>query len=65
MSYVLDVVRDASSNADLETLIVHEGSLNRGFKPDVIEYDVMVPKGTSRINLETKNTTPGGTGQCS
>ncbi len=58
VAYVLNVVRDASTNADLETLIVHEGSLNRGFKPDVIEYDVMVPKGTSRINLETATQHP-------
>ena len=59
--YTLNVTRDVSTNADLSYLVVHEGALSREFVPYVLEYNVKVPSGTRRLNIEAAVADPFAT----
>lgn len=50
--YELKITRDASDNADLKHLIVHEGALSRPFNGGVLAYSVKVPHGTTEVTVE-------------
>lgn len=52
MVYELQITRDASDNADLKHLIVHEGALSRPFNAGVLSYIVNVPAGTTEVTVE-------------
>ncbi|NLJ17500.1 cadherin-like beta sandwich domain-containing protein [Globicatella sulfidifaciens] len=58
MTYTINVIRDVSKNADLSYLVVHEGALNRKFESNILEYDIKVPYGTKRLNIEASVVDP-------
>ena len=58
MTYTINVIRDVSKNADLSYLVVHEGALNRKFESNILEYDIKVPYGTKRLNIEVSVVDP-------
>ena len=51
-TYKIHVTRKKSSNNNLDNLYVHEGTLDKAFDKEHLEYDVDVPFGTESLTID-------------
>ena len=60
-TYNIHYRKNASSDASLSNLVVSTGSLNPAFTPNVLEYDVTVPDGTTSLSITATLNDPNAT----